>query len=97
MLMPALISLLIGSVLGQHFKVLILYPIFLATLFLAASVAMARPDADWTAGLTVVVVIVGLQIGYLVGIGIWCLLEGRASRLPSSSLPNSLPPQHSVH
>jgi hypothetical protein len=93
MLMPALISLLVGMVLAQRFRVLILAPLFLLTLLIALAVGMVRSDAAWSLGLTAGVTIIGLQVGYMLGIGIRHLLAlGRLSRLRSVSLPNSLEP-----
>jgi hypothetical protein len=66
-----IISLLVGTFLAQRFKVLVLAPVILLfTVILAFGAGIARADAGWTVGLTATMTIVGLQIGYLLGIGI---------------------------
>jgi len=98
MLTPAIISLLVGMVLAQRFKVLILFPVIMLTVVLAVSVGIARADATWAAALTLVVVIVGLQLGFLLGIGVrHVMLLTRASRLRATSLTSSLRPQRPTH
>jgi hypothetical protein len=92
MFTPAIISLLVGMFLGQRFKVLVLAPVILLTLILAIGAGIARVDAVWALGLTAAVTIVGLQIGYLLGIGIRHLIVvARAIRLRAASLGGSLP------
>jgi hypothetical protein len=67
MLFSALISLVIGVVLARRFKVLVLAPAFMLTLVLAVGTGLARTNAIWLIGSTALVIIVGLQIGYLLG------------------------------
>ncbi len=94
MLVPTILSLLVGMVLAQRFKVLILFPLFALTLFLALAAAITRSDAAWTAGLIATVAIVTLQIGYLLGIGVrHVALLARASRLRATWLASSLTSQ----
>ena len=83
MVTPAIIGLLVGIFLAQRFKVLVLAPV---------GAGIARANAVWALGLTAAVTIVGLQIGYLLGIGIRHLIVvARASRLRAASLGGSLP------
>lgn len=92
MVTPALIGLLVGMLLAQRFKVLVLAPVILLTLIFAIGAGIARADAVWVAGSTAAVTIVGLQIGYLLGIGIRHLIVlARATRLRTASLGSSLP------
>jgi hypothetical protein len=59
---------LIGATLGFRFKVLILFPaIGLATLGMAA-IGIARGDHGHEVIITIILVVAGLQIGYLLGI-----------------------------
>jgi hypothetical protein len=98
MLFSALISLLIGIVLAQRFRVLILAPAFLLTLALAVGTGLARTDAAWSIGSTALVIIVGLQIGYLLGSGLRnVLVYIRAGRPGSTSFTSSLPPHRPAH
>jgi hypothetical protein len=88
-----IISLLVGTFLAQRFKVLVLAPVILLfTVILAFGAGIARADAGWTVGLTATMTIVGLQIGYLLGIGIRHLIVvARASRLRAAFLGGSFP------
>jgi hypothetical protein len=93
MLAPAILSLLVGVALAQRFKVLVLVPAIMITLLFALVSGLARGDVNWTAAaLIAVIIIVGLQIGYLLGIGVrHLLLLGRAHRLRAASPTRSLP------
>jgi hypothetical protein len=98
MLVSALISLSIGIVLARRFKVLILAPAFMLTLALAVGTGFARTDAAWAIGSTALVVIVGLQIGYLLGSGMrHVMVLVRANRPGSTSFTSSLPPHRPAH
>lgn len=70
MLAPAIISLLAGTALGQWFRVLILGPIILLTLLLALGVGIAHGEDAWAITKAAAAAIVGLQVGYLFGIGL---------------------------
>jgi hypothetical protein len=81
MLTPALVSLLIGLALAQRFKVLSLIPVILLTLLFALTAAFSGASAAWISALTAAVAIAGLQLGYLLGIGLRQLtLIARAHR-----------------
>jgi hypothetical protein len=98
MLFSALISLMIGVVLARRFKVLVLAPAFMLTLLLAVGTGLARTDAAWSIGSTALVVIVGLQIGYLFGSGMrHVMVLVRANRTSSASFANTLPPHRPAH
>ena len=98
MFVSVIISLLIGIVLGRRCTVLILAPAFTLTLVVAIGTGLARTDAAWSIGLTSLVVIGGLQIGYLLGCGMHHLLVlVRANRPGSESFANSQPPHRPAH
>jgi hypothetical protein len=98
MLFSALVSLLIGVVLARHFKVLILAPAFMLTLILAISTGLAHTAAFWSIGSTALVIIVGLQVGYLLGSGMrHVMVFVRAGRPRSASFTSSLPPHRPAH
>jgi len=98
MLASALVSILIGAVLARRFKVLILAPAFMLTLVFAVAIGLARGNTPWSIVSTALVVIVGLQIGYLFGIAIRHLtVLARANRLRSASLTHDLPPRRPAH
>ena len=64
------ISLLVGLLLGQRFKVLILLPAIALILMLTIGTGIVRPDALWAIVVMAVGTVASLQIGYLVGIAI---------------------------
>ena len=98
MIVSVLISLSIGIVLARRFKVFILAPAFVITLILAISTGFARTDAAWSIGLTALVVIVGLQIGYLLGSGMrHVMVLVRVNRPGSTAFTNSVPPRRPAH
>jgi hypothetical protein len=98
MLVSALISLLIGIVLARGFKVLVLAPAFMITAILAIGAGLAHTDAAWSIGLTALTVIVGLQVGYLLGTGLRHVMAlVRYSRLHSASMTNALRPHRPAH
>jgi hypothetical protein len=98
MLVSALVSLLIGIVLGRRFRVLVLVPAFILTLVLAVATGFVRTDAAWSNGLTTLVVISGLQVGYLLGSGLrHVMVLVRANRLRSATLTNTLQPHPPAH
>jgi hypothetical protein len=92
MLFSALISLTIGIVLARHFKVLILAPAFMLTLVLAVGAGFAHTAAASSIGSTTLVIIIGLQAGYLLGSGMrHVMVLVRAGRSRSDSFAHTLP------
>jgi hypothetical protein len=93
MLAPAILSLLVGVAIAQRFKVLVLVPAIMIALAFAFISRLVRADTGWTAtALIAITIIVGLQIGYLLGIGVrHLLLLARAHRLRAASPTRSLP------
>jgi len=97
MLIPAAVSLIGGMALAQRFKVLILAPTILLTLLMAIGVWAGRGDAASAVGLTAIVIIADLQIGYVLGIILRHLaLVARAGRLRPMPVANSRG-EHSAH
>jgi hypothetical protein len=92
MLFSALISLTIGIVLARNFKVLILAPAFMLTLVLAIGTVLGHTAAAWSIGSITLVIIIGLQVGYLLGSGMrHVMVLVRAGRSRSQSFANTLP------
>lgn len=85
----AIFMLLVGAALGQRFTVLVLIPAILVTLGLAIGLGIVRAQAPGTIALVTVAAIACLQIGYLLGLGIRQLIQGRASRRRSVSFADS--------
>jgi uncharacterized membrane protein YjjP (DUF1212 family) len=69
-----LISLFIGFLLGQRFKVLILVPGLALTLIVTFGAEVARGEAIWAIARMEMALITSLQMGYLAGTGMRHLL-----------------------
>jgi hypothetical protein len=99
MLLSAFIGLLVGIALGQRYRVLILAPVIAVTLALAMGAAIACHWPAWTIALGATGAVVGLQIGYVLGIVIRAVVS--AARGESHVRPNSfrgpLPTRHPSH
>jgi hypothetical protein len=90
MMTLAMVSLLVGMVLGQRFKVLVLMPTIAIALVFAIGAGMAHADTVWWIVLMAAAAATSLQIGYLIGIGIrYVLVAAQAGRSPVTSLTGS--------
>jgi hypothetical protein len=79
---------LAGMLLGQRFKVLILLPAIGVAAIIATCAGIASGDHFWSIVLLAVWLAVALQIGYLIGTGLWSVLvKGRTFRLNRASSP----------
>jgi hypothetical protein len=65
-----LLSLMMGMVLGQRYRVLVLLPAGALILLVMVSVGLARAQGLESTALTAAAAIVSLQIGYLAGSGL---------------------------
>lgn len=92
------ISLIIGIALGQRFKVLILGPVILLILAIALGAGVARIEDVGAVAQTAVVALVGVQIGYLLGIVLrHVAVVMRANRMRAAELSNSPARHRSAH
>lgn len=98
MILLAILSLLLGMVLGQRFAVLILVPAIFFTLAIAIGIGAARIGSPWIIGLTAAAAISCLQLGYFLGLAIRHLTAtARANEVRAASLGGSLPSQRAAH
>ena len=88
-------SLLIGIFLSQKFDVLSLFPPMVLTLVLAVGTATLGVDSWWDSCTTAIIGILGLQLGYLIGLGILAVVSSTnidrtsaAARGPSVGSPH---------
>jgi hypothetical protein len=72
-----IIYMLIGALLAQRFKVLVLFPAITLTGLSSALVSYHSAVSSWQIVGTVIVDIICLQVGYLAGAGIYHLLVAR--------------------
>jgi hypothetical protein len=94
-----ILCLLLGMVLGQRFKVLVMLP---ATIVVVVALTIAGETAHtntlWLLALTVVAAAASLQIGYFLGLGIrHFLVDVPASPLHSSPLNSTTPTGRALH
>jgi hypothetical protein len=82
MLTVGLLGVLVGVVLGTHFRVFILVP---AMIPACAFIAAVGHDAFWWAAIVMLVAVAALQTGYLVGITRALWADARAPRLGTAS------------
>lgn len=84
MVFLAIPSLLVGAVLAQRFKVLVLLPSTAMVLLAAAAIGLTK---SYTIGSTMLVAAAGcasMQAGYLFGLGLRYLLEMRSTETSQS-------------
>jgi hypothetical protein len=85
MIWLASVSLVAGSLLAQHFKVVVLAPATFVVVVVALTIG--RAHGVWLAILMMATASLGIQIGYFFGMlikyGIGVLLDARTARNPS--------------
>jgi hypothetical protein len=64
-------ALFVGVLLGHRFKVLVLIPVIVVALIAAIALGFFRADSAWSIGVAAAGVTFALQIGYLIGSGIY--------------------------
>jgi hypothetical protein len=76
-----ILSLLVGAVLAQRFKVMVLLPATVMVIMAAAGIGLTQSSI----GSTMLIAAAGglsMQVGYLFGIGLRYLLETRSTESP---------------
>jgi len=68
MVMLMMIGILVGTVLGLRFKVLILVPVVCGALPIVVVSGIARGEGLWRLALSMIVIAMSLQLGYVLGI-----------------------------
>jgi hypothetical protein len=67
MVILMVIGILVGTVLGLRFKVLVLVPVSCVALPIVVVDGIARGDELWRLALAVIVIATSLQLGYILG------------------------------
>ena len=67
MMIAYAVTLLIGAFLGMRYRVLILAPAFIVSTALALFMSLAQSDSVWRVVLSLCLVLLSLQLGYLAG------------------------------
>jgi hypothetical protein len=84
MIVLSTISLLVGALLGQRFKVMVLMPATAIVLVIAVGTGVTHAYTAWSIILMAVAAATSMQIGYLIGIGVHHVLAAAlSSRSPS--------------
>ena len=84
-------SLVIGILLSQKFDVLSLFPPMVLTVILALGTATLGIDSWWDSCITAIIGIVGLQLGYILGLGILAVVTSTyIARSSTAAKPPSL-------
>jgi membrane protein DedA with SNARE-associated domain len=92
MMMLSMVSLLVGVVLGQRFKVIVLIPATAIVLVLAVATGVTPAQTAWSIILMVAAAATSMQIGYLIGIGVRHVLAASSSLTsPTASSPARQP------
>jgi|ERR1700694_1226756 len=79
----SMVSLLVGAVLGQRFQVIVLVPAVAIALVLAIGTGVTHGDTGWSIVLMAAAAATSVQIGYLIGIGIFHVLAAALTRRSS--------------
>ena len=90
----AITSVLVGMLLGQRFRVLVLLPATALAVLVVLGNGLAAFDSASGLMLRTVGTMVSLQIGYLLGLVVHHLLTGRAARLRPLMFANSSMKRH---
>lgn len=90
MILLAMVSLLVGALLAQRFKVLVLIPATAIVLGVALGTGVTHAHSAWSMILTVGMAATSIQIGYLIiGSGVrrvWAgVVTSRSSHIPSTT------------
>jgi hypothetical protein len=67
MMWLSIISLSVGALLAQRFKIIVLVPATFAVLVLAIGAGVAQASSAWLIVLTIAAASVSIQVGYFVG------------------------------
>jgi membrane protein DedA with SNARE-associated domain len=90
MLVLAVVSLLVGAALGQRFTVMILVPGTVVVLALSIAAGVTHANTAWSIALTTAIAATSMQIGYLIGIGVYrfrTARSGLSTRSPTLASP----------
>jgi hypothetical protein len=94
----AIFMFLVGMALGQRFTVFVLAPAIPVAIVIAVGIGVARSQTAGMVTLLTVAAVVCLQIGYLLGLGVYQMTAGgRARPQPSGSFPDSSPARRTAH
>jgi len=91
MVLPAILSVLLGLVLAQRFNAFVLLPVILLLLTFSIAGALADVETAIISVVTAMVAIVSLQIGYVLGIAVRHARASLLARRPGTGSLRRLP------
>jgi len=96
MILLAIVSALVGAVLAQRFKIMILIPVTppLIGAAIAAGIVQGHPVSRIL--LMAGSACISIQVGYLVGLGLRHFLEAAPAQMPATLRPDA-PTRHPLH
>ena len=80
MLVLSTVSFLVGALLAQRLKIMVLIPAVATVLTLAVGIGVTNAHTAWSIVLTAVTAATSMQIGYLIGISVHGVLAAASSR-----------------
>jgi membrane protein DedA with SNARE-associated domain len=89
MILLGIISVLIGAVLAQRFKIMVLVPATATMLIAAVAAGLAQAHTGWWVVLAAAIVGTSMQVGYIVGLGIRHVLEAPWADRPQPFRPSA--------
>jgi hypothetical protein len=89
MILLGMISVSIGAVLAQRFKIMILLPATVMVLMTAVAAGIAQTHTAWWAIMVAAIVGISMQVGYIVGLGIRHVLEAPLAHRPQPFRPSA--------
>ena len=96
MIWLSIVSLLVGALLAQRFRIIVLMPATLTVLVIAIGAGVAQANSAWLIVGMIAAASVSIQAGYFVGMliqyGLDALSASRSSSLsPTTSARNTVP------
>jgi len=96
MIWLATVSLAVGGLLAQRFKIVVLAPATLAVVVVTVAVGAGQTSGIWSSILIIAIVTVGVQIGYFLGMLIHYSLGALPARKSSRSSATRTAQNHSI-
>jgi len=93
----SLISFLVGALLGQRFKVIVLLPAGAVALLVAIRTGVDRAETVWSIILLATATAACLQVGYFIGMYVHHVLTAALSRRASPLTSATTSARHPAH
>ena len=95
MIWLSILSLVVGAVLAQRFKIVVLVPAMFAVAVVAIGVGIAQAKTVWTDIMMICAASAAMQVGYFAGVlirhALGAILACRSSSLSDTPRPHGIP------